>query len=281
MNNEQDLKAISVNNTQLHYIEQGKGIPIIFVHGSLGDFRTWNFQKDYFSKAFHFISYSRRYHFPNKWTSDGSDYSVALHSRDLSSFIENLGIAPVHLVGNSFGAYVSLYLASENPKLVRSLVLGEPPILPWLEDTKEGKELMKEFINNAFEPAKKAFHEGKMEEGVNFFIDGVLGKGAYGRLPQSVKAQMLENAEEMKAETTSKDYFSPITYKDLEKVDSPVLLLKGEKSPKMFHLIIDKLAEHLPKKKSLSIPNASHSMHTGNPEYYNSCVMEFLKSIFY
>ena len=33
---------IRVNGVELHYIQPGKGDPVVFVHGGLEDYRTWN-----------------------------------------------------------------------------------------------------------------------------------------------------------------------------------------------------------------------------------------------
>ncbi|MGE5500285.1 MAG: alpha/beta fold hydrolase [Syntrophothermus sp.] len=272
----QNIKNIKVNGTELTYMEEGEGIPVILVHGSVGDFRTWNFQMDDFSKHFRVISYSRRYHYPNKWAGDGLDYSVSLHSDDLYTFITALGIAPVHLVGTSYGAYVSLYLETRHPGTARSLVLGEPPMIPWLNDLQGGRELLRDFAQNAFEPARKAFSEGDMEEGVKFFIDGVMGPGTFQRLSPKAKQMMLDNAPEMKAETLAPGYMPFITRDEINTVKCPVLLLKGERSPRMFHLIIDELQRLLPESELTVVPASSHSMQIANPQFYNSRVMEFL-----
>lgn len=272
----QNVKKIKVNGTELAYIEEGEGIPVILVHGSVGDFRTWNFQMDDFSKHFRVISYSRRYHYPNKWNGNGKDYSVSLHADDLVAFITALGIAPVHLVGTSYGAFVSLYLETRHPGTARSLVLGEPPMIPWLKDLEGGRELLREFGKNAFEPARTAFSEGKMEEGVKYFIDGVMGHGTFQRLSPKAKEMMIDNAPEMKAETLAPDYMPFITGDEIKNVNCPVLLLKGERSPKMFHLIIDELRLLLPQSQLDVVPASSHSMQIANPQFYNSRVLEFL-----
>jgi pimeloyl-ACP methyl ester carboxylesterase len=36
------------------------------------------------------------------------------------------------LVGASYGAFITLYCASKNPELVKSVVLNEPPMLSFL-----------------------------------------------------------------------------------------------------------------------------------------------------
>ena len=36
------LKNVCVNGVQLHYLESGSGIPVVLIHGGLGDYREWN-----------------------------------------------------------------------------------------------------------------------------------------------------------------------------------------------------------------------------------------------
>lgn len=117
-----------------------------------------------FSEQYRAIAYSRRYHYPHAVPGDSTDYSANLHAMDLASFIRGLGLQQSHIVGSSYGAYTALVLASKNPELVRSLTIGEPPILPWLEGIEEGAPLMANFMMNVWEPLKIAFQRGNMEE---------------------------------------------------------------------------------------------------------------------
>jgi len=48
-----------------HYTEQGRGVPIVFVHGSLVDSSSWNRELTVFSADYRAIAYSRRYNSPN------------------------------------------------------------------------------------------------------------------------------------------------------------------------------------------------------------------------
>ncbi len=48
------------------------------------------------------------------------------NATDLEGMFERLGTGPVHLVGYSYGGFISALLASRRPDLVRSLVLVEP-----------------------------------------------------------------------------------------------------------------------------------------------------------
>src|SRR5262249_21262180 len=99
---EMQTKEVQINGlTLLHYIELGQGIPVVLVHGTLEDYRTWDGQLEALSKGYRLISYSRRYHYPNEWTKDSTDFSVTIHARDLAAFIKALNLPPVHLIGHS------------------------------------------------------------------------------------------------------------------------------------------------------------------------------------
>ena len=47
-----ELKLISANGVQLHYLDRGRGAPLIFVHGGLGDYREWLGQIGAFSTRY-------------------------------------------------------------------------------------------------------------------------------------------------------------------------------------------------------------------------------------
>src|SRR6266571_9439985 len=61
-----EVKAIFINGDSIHYIDIGKGDPVVFIHGTLGDYRTWGTQMDTFTKNHRVIAYSRRFAYPNK-----------------------------------------------------------------------------------------------------------------------------------------------------------------------------------------------------------------------
>src|SRR5882672_9419797 len=117
---------------QFHCVQRGEGRPVLFVHGSVSDHRTWQPQIEAFSRHYRAIAYSRRYHWPNQPIANGADYAMWGHVNDLEAMIVSLGVGPVHLVGHSYGAFIGLLLACRRPDLLRSLVLAEPPVVTLL-----------------------------------------------------------------------------------------------------------------------------------------------------
>src|SRR5215470_4103630 len=101
------------------------------------------FQIESFAQKFHVVSYSRRYTYPNQWPGDVEDNSLTNNATDSAELIiKRLDLGPAHLIGHSYGALTALYMAYQHPELVRTLVLGEPPVMSLLENnSKYSKDL--------------------------------------------------------------------------------------------------------------------------------------------
>lgn len=283
------MATITFNNSTFEYIEKGSGAPVVFVHGSINDYRIWKDQMEPFAKQYRAIAYSRRYHYPNEWKGNGSDYSIGLHAQDLAAFIKALNLGRVHLVGSSFGAYTSLWTAIKNPDMIKTLVLGEPPVLPllvtnpdnplqilslFIRDFSTAKSFMK-FGFKHMKPAMKALKNNQLEEGVRLFASGVLGEGGYEKLSVELRAGLMDNAAELKVELLGVG-FPPFPKEEVSKMTIPTLLLYGKNSPKFLHSISDLLIKILPNSEKVVIPDASHLTHVENPVGYNEKVLAFL-----
>jgi len=177
-----NLKNIEINGRQLHYVEQGEGQqqqqpPVIFIHGSLDDYRCWQYQMDYFSKKYRTISYSRRFAYPNKWMGNVvTDNTIEENAKDLAELIRKLDLAPAHLVGASYGAFIALYCASKNPELAKTMVLNEPPIFPFLARShlKDDVELLNGYRSRVQNPTQNASRVGDFKKAAQVAIDGIM-----------------------------------------------------------------------------------------------------------
>jgi pimeloyl-ACP methyl ester carboxylesterase len=275
-----EVRTVDAKGTRLSYVEAGSGPKtIVFVHGSLDDYRSWRYQIEPFASRYRVIAYSRRYHYPNPWPANDGEYSAEIQALDLAAFIEALARPPVHLVTSSYGGNVGLYMTSQRPDLVSSIVLGEPPLMPWLAYLPGGKAHSQRFLNEIWYPARQAFSEDRLEDGARLFLDGVMGRPTMQLLGARGYQMIMDNAPEMRAESlASEAYFPPFTCAEAQAITQPVLLCKGELSPEIFHLITDELAKCLPGAQvPITIPGASHPMHIGNPRKYNELVLDFLQ----
>jgi non-heme chloroperoxidase len=269
-------RPIVVNDTELTYVEQGRGDPILVVHGTVGDVRSWTERLVPLAEHCRVITYSRRGHYPNARPTDYARCLPTVHADDLAALIEALGLGAPHLFGHSYGALVSLVLASQRPELVRTLILGEPPLLSLLDATSEGRAVIAAIMADEREPARLAFADGDLEGGVRVFLDSVIGEGTFAQLPQAERDRVMDNATALRAEleTPPETFFSTLSCQDLWRVDVPALLLSGELSPPVFHHVIHELARCLPRVERAVIPGTSHDL--WNPPVFTGTILGFL-----
>src|SRR3954454_7004277 len=78
------LKKIKIDGAELNYLDKGSGTPVIFVHGGMEDYRTWDTQIDSFSKYYRVITYSRRFNYPNRNLTKIKDFSSFTEAKDLA-----------------------------------------------------------------------------------------------------------------------------------------------------------------------------------------------------
>jgi pimeloyl-ACP methyl ester carboxylesterase len=192
---------------------------------------------------------------------------VTTGADDLIAVIERLALPPAHLAGCSYGAFTALVAAVKRPELVRTLVLGEPPV------GRAAGPAWDQFASTKYEPARASIRAGDLETGLRTFIDGVIGPGGFDMLPPPVRAMMLDNASTLAIEAAPLEAFEEA---EAARVTMPVLLVTGEHSPSIFGQITDQLHRLLPHAERIEIPAASHAMHGDNAPAYNAVVLEFL-----
>ena len=277
--NNKKLHSIYINGDSIHYLDIGKGEPVVFVHGGLGDYRTWAEQIDTFSSNYRVIAYSRRYAYPNKQVvNDSADYTVLPHVKDLATLISTLKIAPVHLVGHSWGAFTALKATIDHPELIKSLVVGEPPVQSLLRYTKGGDSLVNNLMNDAFEPAANAFKNNLNEKGISYFIGGVMGDSLlYSKVSQKTRDRWLQNTIELRGHVINRSFIE-VPASDIKAVTKNVLILKGDRSPLYLTAIADQLHQLLPNSELIELQNSSHGLQGENPTEFNKIVLAFIRS---
>jgi len=110
------------DGTRLYYEEAGSGAPIIFVHEYAGDFRTWEMQMRFFSRAHRCITYSQRGYPPSDVPADGARYSQDIARDDVLAVMDALKVEKAHVVGHSMGGYTALHVGIHAPARCISVV---------------------------------------------------------------------------------------------------------------------------------------------------------------
>ncbi|CAN5580509.1 hypothetical protein BH23PSE2_BH23PSE2_10980 [soil metagenome] len=269
---------VVVDGVELHFVEQGRGEPVVLIHGSLADYSYWQQSEQIAPLAEHFrvIAYSRRYNHPNR-NPPAPDHSAVVEAQDLAKLLSALESGPVHLVGHSYGAYTALLFALEHPDQVRSLVLAEPPILPWLPDIPGGAGISEGFMAEVWEPMGRTFREQGDEAGLEHTAQWYFGV-PFAQMQPLWQTLFGRNVREWRALTLSRASFPQVDHDRVRALRVPVLILSGGKNAGGFNDLIDgQLERLLPNAQRVIIAEASHEMFLDFPELTARTMREFFQ----
>lgn len=282
------MAAIELKGATLEYIECGAGRPVVFVHGSASDYRTWRRPVEAFGERFRAIAYSRRYHWPNRPIAPRGTYALSEHADDLAALLRRLNAAPADLIGHSYGGVVCLKLASEQPDVARSLTLIEPPVLGlFVSFPPKPAEILRLALRHprtaagivklgafGMKPAMSAFERGDREKALEKLGIAVLGREAFEGLSDERTAQVRDNL--IPEELASPEALPRIDPPELDRVRAPVLLVGGSRSPRVFARLLDALESALPETERVEISGASHLVHEDDPAAFERALSDFL-----
>jgi pimeloyl-ACP methyl ester carboxylesterase len=273
-----DVKQVSVNGTQLAYVEAGQGDPVVFVHGGLQDYRFWNPHLPVFAKNYRVIAYSRQNHFPNATSKDAlPDGAADAHGEDLAAILAGLGVRRAHIVAQSAGAHAALFFAANHPEMVRTLVINEPPAAGLLAEVPGGADTLKQW-GTRFAPSREAFRKDEIDTGLRLFAEAVGGPGTYDRRSESDRMMMSDNALSAVADAITTRPRPVFTCDMAKRISAPTLLTNGERSPEFFHRIVDELERCLPQRTRVKIPGSSHTVPGEAPQAYDEAALAFIAS---
>ena len=271
------MRQVQANGTDLYYVEQGTGVPVVFVHGAWMDLRYWQPQRQAISSRYRFLAYNLRYHGTAVWPDAGQHFSTATHVADLTAFIRGLNAGPVHVVGLSAGGKLATLLALRQPDLVRTLTVMEPPIDELLADLPEAQP-----VRDAWAKAFEAIHIAALADdtiaAAKLFFDLVNneGAGAFDKQPETFRQMVLDNARTIPLQLLARRDAPTISRVELGSLKAPTLVVSGEQSPRYLLLIDELVARCVSGSRLLVIPKAAHLMSHQNPDAFNKALLDFL-----
>ena len=116
---------VNWRGAEIHYTDEGSGVPVVMIHGLGGSFLNWNKLRDRMKDDYRVI----RIDLPGFGMSDMPQVDAGKANyiqqyRDFMSFmLDTLHVDSVYLVGNSMGGMMSWGAAADHPYKVKKLVL--------------------------------------------------------------------------------------------------------------------------------------------------------------
>ncbi len=139
-------RFIEVNGSNLHYVEEGEGDPILFLHGNPTSSYLWR------NIIPHVTSLGRAIA-PDligmgKSDKPNIEYSFFDHVKYVEGFIEKMGLKNITLVIHDWGSALGFYYAMRHPENLKGLAFMEAilaPIPSWDGFPEEIKEMFQAF----------------------------------------------------------------------------------------------------------------------------------------
>jgi len=133
-----DAKYFSINGQSMHYIDEGAGAVLLFVHGT----PSWSFDFRYqikaLSKHFRCIAIDHIGFGLSDKPAD-YDYHTKNHAKTLAAFIQALQLEQITMVMHDFGTIIGMDYALKHPNNIHRLIIFNS----WLWDCSERPEFIK------------------------------------------------------------------------------------------------------------------------------------------
>jgi len=248
---------------------------VLFVHGSNTDGRVWDEHRDIIATRYQLIAPTQRYFGALPWPDDGRGFSIDTHAADLAGFIGSRGVAPLAIVGWSYGAAVALATTLRHPGLVSRLFLYEPALATFVSDPSVARAAMDDRIAMS-RSAKEQADRSNFESAVQLFMDGANDHvGSFRSLTPRVQQIMFENARMLSLLFAARP--PQITCGDLGRLSVPVTVAMGEGSRAFYKICAQWAAQCIPGARLITVPKARHLWPVQDPAGFSQAVLEFLE----
>jgi len=279
---------------RLHYVSRGSGKPILFLHGFPQFWFLWRHQlADLGSDHAVYAADMRGYNLSCK-PADPEAYRMRHLLGDIVGLIEELGLAPLTLVGHDWGGIVSWALALKHPELLERLVIIDaPPPFTWNRDLRESPK-QRNAVNYMVELSKPSPGPEQMLSADGFsMMDDIMRRigGLRAQLGEADRAVYREAWSQPGALTGGLNYYRAarmgeqvtaggVPEEYMAKINSqvvtvPTMVIWGENDGVLLPSLTRGLSEWVPRLRVEIVPGAGHWVPYERPETVNALIREF------
>ena len=271
-----ESRFLKINGNLLHYIDEGSGQILLFVHGT----PSWSFE---FRRIIKLLRASYRciavdhvgFGLSNK--PENYDYSTLNHSKVLEQFMITMQLKDVILLLHDFGGPIGFNYALKRPENIRKIII----LNSWLFSTKDDPDFrrLSKFLRSPAMPFLYTY--------LNFSVRFLLPRSFGNHRPnQKILAQYGWPSRERSARLGAlafarslvhdQDWFDSLWHKRDLLTGINVLLIWGIKDKLVKPNVLEKLKDGFPHAKVLTLPTAGHFPQEEQPQEVATAIRDFI-----
>ncbi|MGH7597350.1 MAG: alpha/beta fold hydrolase [bacterium] len=256
----------TINGVRLSFIDEGRGQPILFVHGFPLSRAIWQPQVETLAKNFRVIAPDLRGHGESE--APAGIYHMSTFADDLSALLEERQCGPVVLAGHSMGGYISFAFQRRFPQQVRGLVFFCTRAGADSEEGKAGREKL----------ALRAEREGATAVAESMLPKMLAANTTASRpdLVARVRQMMLATSINGLAGSLRGMAARPSSVDLLPQIAAPTLVIAGADDLIIPRQEAETMAQGIPHAQLHLISNAGHLASLENPAEVNARLRDFL-----
>lgn len=247
----------SINGIQMAFTDEGKGIPLLFIHGFPLNREAWSSQVETFKTKFRVIVPDLR-GFGESGSSAGP-VPMSHFGEDIWALGQHLGLGPVILAGHSMGGYIALAIAKAHPAWLRGLALVS---------TMAGKDSL-ETANERRQLARQVMDEGPQVAMRTMAATMLAATNTDERKAAAVLSCMTPASSVGISGALYGMALRPAAVDVLGRIRVPTLVVAGSEDCVIPPSEADALARAIPNSKLSIIPGAGHLVPVDQSEAFN------------
>ena len=264
-----------IDGEWIHYLDEGEGDAVVFVHGFAGSSFTWRYAVASLSSAHRAVAID----LPGFGFSDRSpllDYSHEAHARRVVRLMDTLGIERATIVGHSMGGAVAQRVALAYPARVERLVLlaavDASEAAPWHDRRRLNPSLIG-LVDLALRfPPLVGFASRRI-------VRGIVSDPAYGTpevIDGYVRPVLVPGTARAVARMVEATLREPVA--DLSRIAVPTLVLSGQHDRAVPLAVGEGIARRIPGARHVVIPQTGHLSAEERPEVFVEELLAFMHS---
>jgi epoxide hydrolase 4 len=279
----------------IHYVSRGEGKPILFLHGFPQFWYLWRRQIAGLGQDHAVYAADMRGYNLSSKPEDPEAYRMRHLLTDIVGLVEELGVAPLTLVGHDWGGIVSWAFALKHPDMLERLVIIDgPPPFTWNRDLRESPK-QRHAVNYMVELSKPSPQPEEMLAANDYaMVDEIMLRigGRDAKLSEAERKVYHDAWSQPGALRGGLNYYRaarmgeqvaaggvPEQYDEKirsQQVRVPTLVIWGENDAALLPTLTRGLSEWVPKLTVELIPGAGHWVPYERPGEVNSLIREFV-----